>query len=51
MDTTAHLVSMALYNLAEYPHIQDKLRQEVDSLFESPEQIEHKDLNNLVYMG
>lgn len=50
MDTTAHLLTMTLYNLAKYPHIQEKCVEEIDNLFENADEIEHKDLSKLTYM-
>lgn len=51
MDTTAHLLTMTLYNLAKYPHIQEKCVKEVDDSFENADDIEHKDLCKLTYMN
>jgi cytochrome P450 len=51
MDTTGHLTGMALYNLAEHPEIQDKLRNEIKSHIKRPEEIEHSEINKYEYLN
>ncbi|XP_078687168.1 cytochrome P450 4F8-like [Branchiostoma floridae x Branchiostoma belcheri] len=51
-DTTASTLSWALYSLAQHPHHQDKVRQEVDQLLAGRDQdtIEWEDLHKLPYL-
>ncbi|XP_078605341.1 cytochrome P450 4F4-like isoform X3 [Branchiostoma floridae x Branchiostoma japonicum] len=51
-DTTASTLSWALYSLAQHPHHQDKVREEVDQLLAGREEdtIQWEDLHKLPYL-
>ncbi|XP_066294495.1 cytochrome P450 4F6-like [Branchiostoma lanceolatum] len=51
-DTTASALSWTLYSLAQHPHHQDKVREEVDLLLAGREEdtIEWEDLHKLPYL-
>ncbi|KAJ7330607.1 hypothetical protein OS493_022222 [Desmophyllum pertusum] len=49
-DTTASVISWALYNLARYPEHQEKCRQEVDEVFGYKEEMDWKQLGKLKYL-
>ncbi|KAF9533506.1 cytochrome P450 [Crepidotus variabilis] len=49
-DTTSTAMSRILLLLATYPHVQDKLRQELRTALNNKEQLTYDDLNDLVYL-
>ncbi|XP_066293718.1 leukotriene-B4 omega-hydroxylase 3-like [Branchiostoma lanceolatum] len=51
-DTTASTLSWTLYSLAQHPHHQDKVREEVDQILAGREEdtIEWEDLHKLPYL-
>eukprot|EP00058_Branchiostoma_floridae_P023900 XP_002609390.1 hypothetical protein BRAFLDRAFT_59660 [Branchiostoma floridae] len=51
-DTTASTLSWALYSLAQHPHHQDKVREEVDQILAGREEdtIQWEDLHKLPYL-
>ena len=50
-DTTASTLGFTAYELAKNPGVQDKLREEIDSLVEDDEEnIKYEDLQKMTYM-
>ncbi|XP_048770388.2 cytochrome P450 4F2-like [Ostrea edulis] len=50
-DTTASAISWAIYSLAKYPEIQEKVHQELVEVVGKRQQLEWGDLNELKYMS
>ncbi|XP_048770394.2 cytochrome P450 4F2-like [Ostrea edulis] len=50
-DTTASAISWAIYSLAKYPEIQEKVCQELVEVLGERQQLEWEDLNELKYMS
>ena len=50
MDTTGHLVTMAVYYLDKYPEYQAKMREEIDEYFGEGQDVTVSDLNKLEFM-
>lgn len=39
IDTTGHLVAMAIYSLAEYPEYKSRIIEEIKNVIQSPEDL------------
>lgn len=49
MDTTAHLVGMAVYHLSQNPQYKARLLEEVDKYFKNPSEVTLDDLNQMEF--
>lgn len=51
MDTTANQTGICLWILAKHPEIQQKIRNEIDSVISTFDDLKHEDLNKLEYFN
>ena len=47
-DNTGVIMGMIMYCLAKFPNEERKVREELDKLVSSPDDLKHEDLNKMV---